>query len=219
MTYVSWATFHEGATDAAYLEVLLPRILEDIIAERGIHNSDVPATPGVRLGLNGRAVDDVANEACDAKDAFEIIFIHADTGGRGLAETLASRSASYCQRMYEICQWPTERCVQVAPRHETEAWVLADPSAVLGALGYNGDFRELGLPKDAAAAERLVDPKATLDTALGQVAGPRRRRARVEQLFPAIAQRQELSQLRRSSSYQNFEAALVRCLQHVGCIE
>lgn len=218
MTFISWATFHEGVSDAAYLEVLLPRLMEDLIASRGTHSSDIPAAPAVQLGRNGREVDAVAAEACEAKDAFEIVFIHADTGGRALESGIAGRSVSYCERMHEMCEWPPARCVQIRPRHETEAWILADPAAVCSALGYRGNHRQVGLPSNAIAAERLVDPKATLAAALRLIAGPRRRRVQVEQLFPAIAQRQSIDELRRSRSFQEFEARLVACLQSMGCI-
>ncbi len=121
MSYISWATFHEGGSDAAYLEVLLPRLMDDLLANRGIHNSDIPANPSVQLGLRGREIDEVAAEACEARDAFEIVFIHADTGGRALEEGIIDRANSYCSRMFQLCEWPPARCVQITPRHETEA--------------------------------------------------------------------------------------------------
>ena len=72
MTYVSWATFHEGPSDALYFDVLLPRLIEEIITTEGVRHSDVPSNPSARLGAQGRSVDDVAKEACANKNAFEI---------------------------------------------------------------------------------------------------------------------------------------------------
>lgn len=218
MTYVSWATFHEGPTDGFYLEVLLPRVVEDILIRDGIRNSDVPSVPAVRLGLKGRRTEEVAAEICEAKAALSIVFIHADTGGRALEAGLANRSQAFCDRCGEICEWPIERCVSITPRHETEAWILADPEAILDAMGYKGDFRAIGLPEGAVQAERLIDPKATLSQALERISGRRRRRGAVEQVLSAVAQRQSLTALRRSASFQAFEVRLRLALASLGCI-
>ena len=215
---MSWAAFHEGPSDGFYLEVLLPRVLEDILARDGTHNSDVPLVPAIRLGLNGREIEEVAAEICGAQEAISIVFIHADTGGRALEAGIASRSKAFCDRCGEICEWPPERCVTITPRHETEAWILADPHAVTGALGYNGDFRRVGLPEGATQAERLVDPKATLSDALASMTGRRRKARAVDQVFAAIAQRQSLEALRRSRSFQTFETRLRTALANLGCI-
>jgi hypothetical protein len=82
MTYVSWATFYEGPTDQAYFELLIPRVMEDIIMLHGIRHSTIPPAPAVRLRRG--QVDEVAREACAARAAFYLVFIHADTGGRAL---------------------------------------------------------------------------------------------------------------------------------------
>lgn len=218
MTYVSWAAFHEGPSDALYLDVLLPRLMEDIVARDGTRHSDIPVAPAVKLGQQGREISLVAADACNAKEAFEILFIHADTGGRAIEEGLANRTENYCSEIHKLCAFPLARCITVTPRRETEAWILADPQAILSALGYRGDFRAIGLPASAHEAERLQDPKATLKAALEAVAGPRRREHRVEQIFPAIAQRQKLASLRRSNSFNALELKLRKSLANLGCI-
>lgn len=215
MTYVSWAALYEGTTDQAYFELLIPRVMEDMIMRRGIRHSTVPPTPAVRLQRG--AVERVAQEACSAKDAFHLVFIHADTGGRALESDMEERSVRYCEAMHAECDWPTVRCITISPRHETEAWILADPQAVTAALGYLGSPNSIGLPGDANQAERLGDPKAVLAEAMIQVRG-RRRSPDVKQLFPAIAQRQALSKLRLARSFAAFEANLLAALADLGCI-
>jgi Domain of unknown function (DUF4276) len=218
MTYVSWATFHEGPSDALYFDVLLPRLIEDIITREGVRHSDIPSNPAARLGIRGRSIDQVAAEACANKNAFEIVFIHADTGGRALEANLAARADSYCARMSALCDWPPRRCVTVTPRHETEAWILSDPGAVTDALGYRGSHVEIGLPANASEAEKLLDPKATLASAIMQVVGNRRRNSGVDKLFPAIARQQDIQMLRHSRSFQAFEGQLRNALISLGCI-
>ena len=215
MRYVSWAVMYEGPSDALYLDILLPRAIRELIASEGVALADIPDAPAVRLGRYGREVEKVAREACDARDAFDMIFVHADTGGRHLERGLEQRSTAYCDAFQQCCDWPEERCVTVSPRHETEAWLLADDSAVASALGYRGDRQALGLPADARAADRLPDPKRTLTDAIAAVAG-RRRSQRVDLLFPAIAQRQSLDRLRGSPSFQSFRDRLRTCLRSLG---
>lgn len=212
MRYLSWATFYEGETDALYLDVLLPRVLRDVITRHGTELVDVPEVPAVRLGRNGRSVEAVAEEACSFRKAFDVVFIHADTGGRGLERSLPSRSISYCRAMHDLCNWPGDQCVTITPRHETEAWLLADANAVTAAFGYKGPAEEVGLPIDAANAERLIDPKATLRAAVEKISGRRRTQA-IENTFPAIGQRQDLDALRRSNSYTGFEGRVLNCLR------
>ena len=217
MRYVSWAALYEGPSDALYLDVLLPRIIRDLVTREGTHLVDVPDAPAVKLGAAGRSVEKVVEEACAFREAYDVIFIHADMGGRGFAQGVVDRADAYCTALKVLCNWPVERCITITPRHETEAWLLADGKAVTGALGYNGDPTEVGLPIDARAAERLNNPKQVLSVAIEKVAG-RRRIQRIDRLFPAIAQRQQLELLRRSSSFVGFEERLRGCLRAIGCL-
>jgi hypothetical protein len=119
--------------------------------------------------------------------------------------------------MHALCDWPIVRCITIAPRHETEAWVLADPQAVTAALGYLGSSVSIGLPGNATEAERLGDPKKVLAAAVNKVRG-RRGDLNVKQIFPAIAQRQSLANLRHARSFVTFEARLKAALIDIGCI-
>jgi Domain of unknown function (DUF4276) len=217
MTFVSWASLYEGTSDAAYFEVLIPRLIEEILLVDGVRNTTVATGSAVFLGSNGRGVEAVAEESCQASSAFHLVFIHADTGGRGLQQNLAAHSVAYCQAMADLCGWKSERCITITPSRETEAWVLADPNAVTAAFGYNGTPASVGLPANARAAERLNDPKAVL---VEVVASIRKRRSRPSptQLFPAVAQRQSIASLRQAASFRAFESSVRRGLADIGCI-
>lgn len=217
MIYVGWAVFYEANSDALYLDVLLPRVIRDLVAREGTQLADIPDLPAVRLGIRSRSVKAVAAEACAAREAYHVVFIHADTGGRGVEQGLADRADAYCLAMAELCSWPSQHCITITPRHETEAWLLADGAAVTEALGYSGNPSEIGLPPDAQSAERLSDPKRVLSEAVERVAG-RRRVQRIENLFPAIAQRQQLDLLRKSASFLEFEERLRQCLRALRCV-
>jgi hypothetical protein len=215
MTYVAWAALYEGASDAAYFDVLIPRLMEELVIA-GTRSATIPNLPAIRLKRAGP--QEVASEACKNADAFFVVFIHADAGGRGLARGLEQRSTAYCEAMRELCNWPTDRCVVIAPRHETEAWVLADPAAVTEALGYTGTPASVGLPMNAAEAERVADPKAILEQAIVRTRGRRRGAIDVARVFPAIARRQNLTIVRRSESFRVFQDRVRVALNDLGCL-
>lgn len=214
--YLAYALFCEGASDFEYFEVLIPRVIAALVAEKGIRPVDTPTEPAVRLGQRDRSVPAVAAEACRRREAFHIVFVHSDVGGRGQATRLHSRSTSYCEQMFEICAFPQGRCVTLTPRHTMEAWAVADPNAVLGALGYRGSAADIGLPGNGREAERLPDPKTSLDLAVGQVTNDRRRRGHT--LLPAIAQRQTMDALRQAESFRDFESRLQAALRTIGTL-
>lgn len=215
MTYVSWAALYEGATDQLYFDVLIPRIMDEMILDAGIRNSTIPVAPA--LLLRRGSADAIARELCASQRSFHIVFIHADTGGRAVERSIGERGGSVPQLANELCDWPVDRCILIAPRHEMEAWILADPHAVCDSLGYNGAPDAIGLPLNARAAERLPDPKAILSAAITQVRG-RRGHLTPVQLFPAVAQRQSLDALRSTASFRQFEAAIAAALRSLGCI-
>lgn len=214
--YLAYALFCEGPSDFAYFEVLIPQVIAALVAETGIRPVETPAEPAVRLGQGNRSVQAVAAEACRRREAFHLVLIHADVGGRGQATKLDSRSTAYCEEMSERCAFPPSRCVTLTPRHTMEAWALADPDAVLRALGYSGSAAVIGLPRDGREAERLADPKETLDLAVRRVTNNRRRRGHT--LLPAIAQRQMIDALRQAPSFRDFELRLQTALRTLGTL-
>lgn len=215
--YLSFALFCEGPSDYAYLEIIIPRVVNSIILQEGARNVDVAEQPTLRLGRSGREVASVARELCSARDAVHLVFVHADTGGRAQEAGLEARSIAYCRSMNDECNWPCDRCIIVAPRHETEAWTMLDHNAIADALGYRGDLYDRGLPRTAREIEGLNDPKITLGTIISNVRG-RRRSDQAVDLYPAIGGRQNIETLRTAPSFNAFENQLRIALRGLGCI-
>ena len=69
----------------------------------------MPERPAARLGSRGRTVEAVAAEACGYLEAFHVVFVHADTGGRGQLATVGHRSRAYCEKMRDLCELRPER--------------------------------------------------------------------------------------------------------------
>lgn len=191
--------------------------MEHITRTEDIRNITVPETPSVLIGQKKRDLESVAREICDNRSAFSVVFIHADTGGRKLAEGLPQRADAYCQAALDLCGWPQERCVLITPSHETESWLMADGKAVLDALGASGECSDYGLPEHGSEAERIGDPKAKLTEVTQLIAGRRATRG-VQYLFPAIAQGQSIRSLQGCSSFRVFERNLRNALINLGCI-
>lgn len=218
MKYLGWAVFYEGKSDAFYLDVLIPKILRDVIANsNGGDIVEVPDQPSAKLGANGRDVNSVAKEACEFSDAFELLFIHSDKGGRGLQKTLDARSKAYCEAIEKECGIPHTQCVCITPKHETEAWILADPNAVLDSVGIVGEPTDFDLPSAPKEAEKLKDPKSAFQNALDKMnVRPRSRASSF--LFPAIANRQNLQEVYRMSEIRALRDQVQASLTSLGFV-
>jgi hypothetical protein len=65
MTYVSWGVMYEGPSDRVYFDVLIPRLMEEIVLSYGTRSSTIPDFPAVVLGRG--TVKDVALETAILK--------------------------------------------------------------------------------------------------------------------------------------------------------
>ncbi len=215
--YLSYAIFQEGNSDREYFSVILPRLIDTLILSEGCIQVDVAEQP-IELDIPRGSIERVAKAACDSREEFHLFFVHTDTGGRALEAQVESRGKEICQEMYRICQWPCERCVVIAPRHETEAWILLDSPAVAQALGFNGNLAAHGMPTTANECEGLVDPKAKLNSVIRSIRGRRRGINRATDLYPAIAARQTISIMRQAASFRAFEDDVRAALRSLGCL-
>ncbi len=213
--YLSWSAFYEGATDAQYFNVLIPRVLDKIIRECGKRPCDVGEFPAVEFGIGDRSFEQVARQICTRRSEFHIIFVHADLGGRGQAASVVHRREQLVQKAQEICGFDPRAAVMLSPKKELEAWALCDLAAVKIALGVKVVPDDL-MPATPGAAEKLLDPKANLDGIVKNVA---RRRSSSRQILVRIAQEQNIDELRRADSFKEFERCLRQALERYGFIE
>lgn len=213
--YLSWSAFYEGTTDAQYFNVLIPKVLDDIIRECGKRPCDVGEFPAVQFGIGNRSFDEAAKQICERKSEFHIIFVHADLGGRGQAATVAQRREQLIQKAQEICDFDARAAVMLSPEKELEAWALCDLAAVKAALGVKAIPGNL-MPATPEAAEKLLEPKANLDGIVKSVVS---KKSASRQILVRIAQEQSIAELRRANSFNIFEAGLRDVLRQYGFIE
>lgn len=206
--FVTWASVYEGSTDASYFDILLPRVLNDILLQHGSRPVGVADFPAVRLGERGREIAKIATEICENRDAFALLFIHADMGGREQEKTALERALSHANAANELCGFQIEENAQaILPKKEMEAWALTDGDAICNALGFTGDRSSLNLPIQPVHAESVPDPKAAMLHILKSV----KRKVRPSdpaRLLASIAQIQSLDRLRLCPSYTEFENGL-----------
>lgn len=216
MNVLSWTLYTEGETDRDYLGTLLPRIIEHVAfaSERG-PAAMVPEQPAAIFGRKERAFDQAAKEICTAREAFVLLFVHGDSGGRGQQTTLDRRTAGLCRMAHDACGFSLERCIVVAPRQATEAWCLADPDALRSALQlrHNHEFPELSAAP--RGLEQMTDPKATAQSILANLLRGRRRRP---PRFPytVVAQQQRLEVLRTLPAVEDLYQSVRRALATIG---
>ncbi|TPW26461.1 hypothetical protein [Pararhizobium mangrovi] len=213
--YLSWSAFYEGATDSQYFNVLIPKVLDDIVRVSGKKPCDVGEFPSVEFGIDNRSFDNVAEQICARRNEFHIIFVHADLGGRGQAEDIKRRREQLIQKAHEICGFDARTAVMLSPEKELEAWALCDHAAVRTALGVRAIPENL-MPTTPLAAEKLLDPKASFE---GIVKSVVRKKHGTRQILVRIAQEQNIEELRRARSFKSFEDSLRSVLYHNGFIK
>lgn len=215
MTYISWSIYVEGPTDAEYLKVLIPRVIGYLLSQSDGPLSTVPESPAFTFGIPRLDLEKIAKKVCEGSEAFHILFVHGDTGGRALAEQLNHRTCALCERIEAVCGFQRSRCIIVAPNRETEAWTLADISAVRQVFGLAAGVPLQGMPATPTAVEHLQDPKQVTQDFLGRVSGGARRR-RPRWPFESIAQKQDIELLLQVPSFRSFSDALKEALRGLG---
>ncbi|PTM75889.1 uncharacterized protein DUF4276 [Cereibacter johrii] len=215
MTYIAWALYVEGPTDSEYLKVLIPRLIGHLLRGSNGALTTVPELPAHIFGIPRLDLDRIASRVCEGRDAFHILFVHGDTGGRALADQLPNRTCALCRRIEENCGFPRSRCVVAAPNREIEAWTLADISALRRVFGLSANASVRSLPTAPTEVESLRDPKRVTQDFLQSIQrGTRNRKTRWP--FELIAQEQEINLLLQVPSFARFSAALRDALRGLG---
>ncbi len=215
MTFITWGLYVEGPTDAEYLKVLVPRVINHLLLQSDGPLTAVPDSPAHTFGIPRLDLDRIAAKVCEGSEAFHILIVHGDTGGRALAQQVENRTCSLCDRIEAACEFQRSRCVVAAPNRETEAWTLADISAVRRVFGFTETAPMEGLPARPTQVEHIPDPKKATQDFLQEVTqGFRRKKPRWP--FENIAQEQDISLLLQVPSFRRFSDDLTEALRGLG---
>lgn len=219
-TKVRWlgiALWAEGRSDARFLQPLLQRACTQMCLTEGhqpVEVSDVLDLQPLPTTRSQPREQRIAAAARDARDAWSVLFIHADADSdeqRALAERVQPARA-----LLEA-EWGAYS-VAVVPVRMTEAWVLADLQAVRSAFGTTRSDQELGLSEASLhGADNLTNPKATLEAAFRASRG-KRKATSVSPYLGLIGETSSFDQLRRLAAYRRMEAELRVALRAFGFI-
>lgn len=215
MNYLGLALYAEGPTDYYFLQPLLRRLSEDVLALRGRAPAEVSDVLGVdhpESARDERRDERIRAAAATSHGSWNIFFVHAD--GAGDAER-AKRE----QTDPGILALVPEHGVSVIPVKETEAWAMADGEALRLAFGCTLSDAELGVPPQAADVQRIFDPKKALEEALGSARGGGRRKRTIAQYLGTIGETVSMERLRQIPSFSSTEEELVVALQKLGLID
>ena len=195
----------EGTSDAALQPIIL-WLWEQHFPE------DLVEFQFADLSAYGRPLRGVAERLPVAIDLFpcEILFIHRDSD-KDPPENRQREIAAAIELLPPHC--PKPHFIFVIPVKMSEAWMLCDEAAIRKAAGDPNGRMPLNLPA-RKKIESLPDPKKTLHELLTEAKGlGSQRKAAFRPHASALlvtGHCREFSALRQLSSFQHFEAQIVR---------
>lgn len=146
---------------------------------------------------------------------FHCFIVHADADSGSPVGALAERYLPGQQLLEAEANPACPVVLPLIPVHMTEAWMLADPEALLMTLNTPYTASQLQLPSPAGA-ERKADPKAFLEETLRTAQSHlKRKNYRIElaDLYALLADTISLERLSLLGSYRQFEKDLEKALR------
>ncbi len=223
MAYLGLALFAEGPTDHRFLKPVLRRLCENMCLQHAKMMVDI----GDVLELHSPArVRDESREtrireaAREARDAWHILFIHADGSGDypGARESLVLPA---CRAIAGEIGEESRQTVAVIPVRETEAWCLVDGDALRRSFGTTKGNAELDVPERGRDVEGILDPKSALDEVCRRAISPRRRRGgrrKAAEFLDQIGEFVSIEQLDQVPAFGRLRQEVQDALVHLGII-
>lgn len=209
MTSLTIAFSGEGPTDHRFLSKIIERTVVSLLTPDKVRQEvDVLAPISLSRG-SGSEADRIFALGKQAY-GFHCFIIHADADASTPTAALAER---YAPGVDQLLAEADPRCSQIIPLipvHMTEAWMLADPDALLRLLTTPLTARELDLP-DATGAERKANPKLFLTEVLANAQRHLTRknyRIDLADLYTLLPDVIPLERLDLLPSYQQFKQHL-----------
>lgn len=211
------ALYAEGPSDERFLPVLIQRTAATILAERSAHAVEVLEPMLVTPQERHTQAENILAVARQVH-GYHILFVHADADAPSRATTFQQRFEPGLRQVQNAHHNGDPVCadlVPVIPVQMREAWLLADPQALIDVIGTNLSADVLGIPRYSHQIEGLADPKQRLTDIIRHAFAQRSRRRRrwtIREFDEPLAQQIALAQLQRLPSYQDFVADLTAAL-------
>lgn len=219
MHYLGLALYAEGPRDYSFLPPLLLRLCESLCthATQSVEIGSFIGLNHSRTAAGASRAARIADAAEKAKEAWNILFVHADADGD--AEAALRERVMPGIDSVKAAGWQRAEGVAVVPVRVTEAWALADGDALRSVFGTTLVDAELGLNVRGAALERLTDPKRMLDDILAAAHGGRRRpRLNVGSYLNLLGEQVALDRLKELPSFARVHRELGAALQRLNIL-
>lgn len=210
MHYLGLALYAEGKTDYYFLRPLLQRLCEELCtqeASQAVEVSTVLALDHPESKQDASREVRILAAAEQARDAWRILFVHADAAGNAThaREQLTQPAIDQLRQRFAA----QGVGVAVVPVRETEAWAINDGDALRQVFGTTLSDAEMGIPQTSAAVESTADPKAVLNTAFDATRpSGRRKRQGVSPMLNAIGEQVSFARLRQLQAFFSLENEL-----------
>jgi hypothetical protein len=213
--YLRLLLYAEGKTDYRLLLPLLRRVAEQVCLDSARGIVDIEDVQGIDTAKRGDRPTRIFDAARGFWGGACILFIHAD--GAGDPERAKAEQIAPGVRLIEQTFKGTV-CVPVVPVRELEAWALADGDALRDAFETTLGDDALRIVKRPRDVEKVLDPKKELRAAFSAVAGPPRRRRRLEDFYTRIGEQLNLAKLAQIPAFGALEQDLREALRRVGIL-
>lgn len=208
MRSLSCVLIREGPSDDWFLPILLRRALEELVVE---------FFPACREVQEVRPLPEVGNQHPETmiktlkeeRGTFDVVLYHHDGAPPAKSQLVLGR----IRQAYSASDLG-EPLVPVVPMRETEAWVLADRTALVRALNLRRLNRE---PVSGSEAESCPDPKVVIDALLRDEAGlnPKKKGA-LRNFYLSVAENAGIAELRKVPAFQQWWNDMIEALEGLG---
>lgn len=212
MRYLVSTLVAEGVTDHRFLRPLIRNVLAELVTTSP-ESVDIGIFIDVRA--QNRSLEEIRDALARDIDKLHLVFLHADGGGQP-DRARRDRVTPIVDSFRERVDAGQLGCVAIVPVHETEAWALADETALREVLVTRRSADELGIPP-ITAIEGLDGPKVVLDRICLNARGGRRRH-RPDRPYDQLGDRVTLDRLRRLAAFRAFEEELAAALRRLRVI-
>lgn len=155
MKYVQTGFAGEGASDFDFLKPLVRRVVEELLLLESRYDCEIPDPVDIRpFGRIGNQPDEVVQEVLRDFPFLDFVFYHGDAGRdpRRTYENQVHRVKSALSTGIPV--------VGVVPRHEMEAWCIADFESLCRVLGIVPERIATPSAFRPSQVESIADPKA-----------------------------------------------------------
>ncbi|MFL6117897.1 MAG: DUF4276 family protein [Catenulispora sp.] len=199
----------EGPSDEWFLPALLGRAIE-----RLCDGCRFEVQVAVEVVVADHQRPATITAALEQIPRFDVLLYHHD------GAPSASADAKVDEVRRAVIAVRSEPLVAVVPVRETEAWLLADISALAKAVGMPLTTVTEMTARRARDVETIIDPKKALNSLAASAAGRRvsgdRLRADRPDLYAAVAANLDLDRLRQVPSFQRWWDEMAQVLEKMG---